>query len=168
MESRGASHELPLTPTGRCLGTLSFTVFRSSLQFTLLLVASLLLLAACASTPTRIASEESVSGAIAGARHVAYWLDVDMARIVHPDEVTQQEMDRLLAGAARLSSSAEALEQDLEQATRNRAAGLDSPFHADAERRARHLREQTLQLRTQWEAFTKRRDAEDAAERPTL
>ncbi len=119
----------------------------------------------CASTPSRIALEEQASGAIAEARYVAYWLDVELASVVRPDEVTLAEMERLAAGAARLSASAEALEQELEQATRSRAAGRDSSFHAEAERRTRRLREQTLQVRTQWEGFTRRRDAADAAER---
>lgn len=129
------------------------------------LLASPILVAGCATTPTPIAIEEQVSESISGAKHVAYWLDVDLTTIHHPDAATQDEMDRLKAAAARLSASAEALEQELEQATRERASGNDSAFHPGGVRKARILREQTAQVRTQWEAFTKSRDAQDAAER---
>lgn len=117
-------------------------------------------------TPTPIAVEEQVSEAISGAKHVAYWLDVDLSTVHNPDAPTQEEMSRLKASAARLSAQAEALEEQLERATRDRAAGHSSDFHATGMREARLLREQTAQVRTQWESFLKSRDAQDAAERP--
>lgn len=120
----------------------------------------------CATAPTPIAVEEQVSEAVSGAKHVAYWLDVDLTTVRHPDAATQDEMNRLKTAAARLSASAEALEEQLEQATRERAAGHDSTFHAGGVRQARLLREQTAQVRTQWEAFIKSRDVQDATERP--
>src|SRR5688500_8712091 len=71
-----------------------------------------LLLAACATAPTPVAVELDASSAVAAARHLSYWLEVDLDTIRAPDAATADEMDRLRVGAARLAAEAEELQQE--------------------------------------------------------
>lgn len=123
------------------------------------------MLAACASTPTPITIETNASEAISAARHVAYWMDVDLSNVRRTDPVLAEEIGRLRAAGARLSAQAEALEQELEAATVARVEGKSSTFAQRGPLQTRLLREQTIQVRTQWEAFLRGLEARDAAER---
>jgi len=125
-----------------------------------------LALAACATTPSPLAAEANASEAIGAARHVAYWLDVDLANVRHPDSAQAQEILRLRAAGARLSAQAEALEQELEAATVARMERKQSDFLQRGGLQTRLLKEQTIQVRTQWEAFLRELDRRDLSERP--
>ncbi len=131
-----------------------------------------LMLPACGSTParpsTRITAEIETSEAIAGARYVAYWLDFDLNTVRPAEAITPEEVDRLRSVAARLAAEADALENELEIATRERVAGRHDPFHDVAARKSRQLREKTIAVQAQWESFLALRDQLlEAPEPPT-
>lgn len=135
-------------------------------RLTALIALTAVALAACASTPSPLAAEASASEAIAAARHVAYWLDVDVANVRHPDALQTEEIARLRAAGARLSAQAEALEQELEAATVARMERKQNDFMQRGGLQTRLLKEQTIQVRTQWEAFLRELDRRDLSERP--
>lgn len=126
----------------------------------------LLALAGCSATPTPISVETNASEAVSAARYVAYWMDVDLSNVRNPDAALATEMSRLKAAGARLSAQAESLEQELEAATVARMEKKSTDFTQRGPLQTRLLREQTLQVRTQWEKFLRDVAAADALERP--
>ncbi len=131
----------------------------------LCLSAAVLVLGACASPSPGpsgdIGAEIAVSEAVAGAKYVAYWFDFELGTVRPSETFSTEEIDRLRGVAARLAAEADAVEEDLERATRDRVGGHDSDFHATAPRRARLLRDKTIEAQAQWSAFTAARDQRD-------
>lgn len=127
-----------------------------------ILLAAASLLGGCA-TPSpgpsgAIGAEIAVSEAVAGAKYVAYWFDFELGTVRPSEPFSPEEIARLRGVAARLAAEAEAVEEDLERATRDRVSGHSSEFHATAARRARLLREKTIAAQAQWSAFTATRE----------